>query len=388
MSKRKTDAGLEYMIELGFNPAKSDGGVEDQLREVSDKMTARKIMDVISNRTDGNEDNNASFYPLKNQSYEISMALSSAYDGDILRKACNWVVKNKDYFGDEILEIGCDCGIMSCFLAKMFPTSKIMSIDRCQEGIENAKILAKKIGVDNVEFLCADVADIAGQYDTVFSMRTVHENHTDHEKEDLMNELVEQSEIFKNSLIDYAHVLSSKLAENGLLISIERIGRNALLLGWMEALEEAGLVFAIDTYEELICKEIGTDSTFEAFISFKMNKETISAYELFMHACNKYMDFDLAQYGGWDAKIVFDSKHGDLIEGYYIENTSNHQRSMMSLWTHRYDETGLIVYQNNEGNVFTGFFDISQKDELLQSLKDAISEAGKNSWNKITEIRK
>ena len=33
------------------------------------------------------------------------IALSSAYDGDILRKACNWIDAHNDHFGKTILDI-------------------------------------------------------------------------------------------------------------------------------------------------------------------------------------------------------------------------------------------------------------------------------------------
>ncbi len=87
------------------------------------------------------------FYDFKNSDPEISRALSEAYDGDIIRKACNYISSHKDYFGETILEVGCDCGIISCFLAKSFPDAEIVSIDRCAAAIKIAKDFAKKQGL-------------------------------------------------------------------------------------------------------------------------------------------------------------------------------------------------------------------------------------------------
>ena len=33
---------------------------------------------------------------MKNEDYNLSLAITSAFDADILRKACNWIVENKE----------------------------------------------------------------------------------------------------------------------------------------------------------------------------------------------------------------------------------------------------------------------------------------------------
>ena len=382
MKKRNNDPGLEYMISLGFRPANSMSGVEDQIAHVSDRDTARRIVREIDRRADGNSDNQI-FYSMKNADYNISLALTNAFDADIIRKACNWISEHKDFFGASILEVGCDCGVMSCYLAKTFPQSKIVAIDRCEAAIENAKRFAEIQGVDNIIFYACDLADVKDKFDTVFSMRTVHENYI-HE-EDVVNDLGEQAAIFQSSLLPYALNLSGVLSDDGLLISIERIGRNALLLGWMEALEKAGLLFDITCYEELKCKEVGTDSEFQAFICFKEVESETGARELFDYACANYLDYSKAQYEGWDAKIVFEYKRGTLIEGYYYEYPQYHTKGRLSLWTHKFDPTCLVSYQNNNGNAQTGFHDISDKDGLLEAFKKAVDEC-KEHGGKVTKM--
>ena len=179
---------------------------------------------------------------------------------------------------------------------------------------------------------------------------------------------------------------SNALTEHGLLISIERIGRNALLLGWMKALAEVNLTFDLSCYEELVCTEAGDDSVFQAFVCFKGIESEITAKDLFDFACSKYLDYTLAQYEGWDAKIVFENRRGTLIEGYNVEYTTPPSKVRVSLWTHRTDDTGLVAYQNNNGNVTTTFLDISQKEEMLQSMHDALDESRAYGNVTITEM--
>ena len=117
MKNKKKEPGLDYMMSLGFYPAKTLSGVEDQLAKVSDRNTARKLLEEIDQRVDSRRDDTG-FYQRKNADYGVSLALTSAFDADILRKACNWVSSHTEYFGETILEVGCDCGVMTCFFSQ------------------------------------------------------------------------------------------------------------------------------------------------------------------------------------------------------------------------------------------------------------------------------
>ena len=71
--------------------------------------------------------------------------------------------------------------------------------------------------------------------------------------------------------------------------------------------------------------------------------EDITPEELFDLACSKYLDYTKAQYFGWDAKIVFENRHGKLIDGYCVEYPQQKFRAKLSAWTHRTDPTGLQI---------------------------------------------
>ena len=88
----------------------------------------------------------------------LSLYLTGAFDGDIIRRTCNWITDHKDLFGDTILEIGCDIGLIPCFLAKTFPNSIVTAIDRCKNGLAIGQKLADKFGLDQAKqrFLQAD----------------------------------------------------------------------------------------------------------------------------------------------------------------------------------------------------------------------------------------
>ena len=394
---KKKEPGLQYMLSLRINPAKSMSGVEDQLARATDRKTAIDLLIEIGERYTGGGDRKRDFYTLKNSTFELSFALSSAFDGNILRNACNWIYENKEEFGSTILEVGCDIGIMSCYLAETFPNAKIVSIDRCKEAIENAKKLAEKRNITNVEFLATDLESLSQNFDTVFSMRVMHENISADTKEDLVNDLTEQANIYREEVSDYARQLREHIADGGNLISIERIGRNALFLGWIEALNERGIHFSVDNYKEIVCREVDEDSVFQAF-SASLLDDSISnvtdqrdgernAIDLFFSICEKYTDFTAKEYVGWEAKNAYEYLRGDLIEGYVVEDTRDHTRCKLTIWTHRSDKNKVVYYVNNNGNAGTIVFDLGEKERVIQTIRGDVENMKKYSFMKAETMR-
>ena len=86
--------------------------------------------------------------------------LQRGYDIDIIRKACNYIAENKEYFGKTILEVGCDAGYMTGFLAKTFPDAKIVSIDRSESAMNIAKANLEILDVHNVELKHCALKDV------------------------------------------------------------------------------------------------------------------------------------------------------------------------------------------------------------------------------------
>ena len=375
------DPGLLYLQEIGFKRIKGKYGLPDRFIKLFGRSKATQLMRKWDNLATGSRE----FYDFKNADREISRAFSEAYDEDIIRKSCNYIAAHKAYFGDTILEVGCDCGIMSCFLAKTFPDATIVSVDRCGAAIEIAREFAQNRGLTNITFIACDLKDVTQTFDTVFSMRTMHENFD--ADEDCINDLGEQAAIFSNSLSAYASALDKVLSDEGMLISIERTGRNALMLGWMDALNNVGLKFDLLSYEELACIEAGEESIFQAFICLKGVESDIGAKEMFNYACSKYLDYSKAEYEGWDAKIVYENRRGKLIEGYNLVYLFPPIKVRVSLWTHNTDDTCLIQYQNNNGFVKASFVDISQKENVLNAMHDALDKSRAYGHVTITKIQ-
>ncbi len=144
--KKKMDAGLAYLQEIGFNRSRGKYGLVRRWEELFGREKAFQLY----NQWTKIEDSSPEFYDFKNSDPEISRSYIEAYDGDIIRKACNYIYDHKEYFGRTILEVGCDIGYMTGFLAKTFPESTIVAIDRNKAAISLATKCLEALGIKNV----------------------------------------------------------------------------------------------------------------------------------------------------------------------------------------------------------------------------------------------
>ena len=60
-------------------------------------------------------------------------------------------------FGSRILEVGCGVGAQTITLAQKSPNASFLSIDISEESISEAREALEKLGLKNVQFLCADI---------------------------------------------------------------------------------------------------------------------------------------------------------------------------------------------------------------------------------------
>lgn len=379
--------GLQYMIELGIKPFRTTDALFHQLIDRIGKEKSTKLIKLIHRRgIEGNSllEKNSEFYDEKNKNFQTSMMVSGAFDGNIHRKACNWIDQNKPSFGSSILEIGCDCGIITCFIARAFPDSRITAIDRCEGAIHVAKELAVKLKINNITFLHADLADIQAEtFDTVFSMRTMHENTKNLVNENLASLFMKQVTIYKDSVIDYAKTVASSISDNGHLISIERVSWDPLFMGWLMALNDCGVLFDKNRYQQLICREIeDEEACFQAMVAQKGQKlQTESLIMQFIEI--KKFDRTLAEYRNWEASVMLQFTLQHLILGYHMFDESDVEVGKMALWTRENDETAVIFDKYMNCQQYIAYFDISQKEEIIETIHNILKEMIKNQNIKV-----
>lgn len=376
----KTEPGLEHIKKLHINSFRNGRGIYNELGRRYGQKRSREIIDEIVGATTMSLRER---YEKKNADYEISMIFTGGFDADIVRKTCNWIDEHKDEFGDEILDVGCDCGFVTTFLGSVFPDKHITAIERCKEGIEIAKQNVAKFGLTNVDFICDDVINLKDrQFDTVFSMRTMLENG-ESIKENPYDELTEMADKHAEAKKDYAAQLASLVKEGGNLISIERTGIDALLLAWLK--DMAAYNMKLKAHTQIKCTELGKDLQLQMMTFVKEDGE-INAFDAFMECFSNYTDLEEAEYTGWPAKILYESEGGKNVLGYESTDTRNNTKNKVIIRMHNTEEDCFLLYNNNNGIANLSFVDVSDLEAVKDSIIKSLDEVKKHDFLEITEI--
>lgn len=380
MKKKQEDIGLQYMKALDINPAKSGRSLYNQLVDLMGQAEARKYMDKIGelmkNKGRSPEDD-AAFYSEKNKNYDIGMLFTGCYEGDLYRKACNWIDEHPEFFGKEILEVGCDTGIMTCFLAKRFPDSHITAIDQFADGIEIARENARRLNLTNITFKQCSMLGVKKQYDTVFAMQLLQENnrHDPNLKFNYFDLLLVQAVSYGEHFVNLAEQLSQHVKKDGLLVSIEANPVDPLLLGWMNELnyQECGILPG--TYSDLLCRELDTVTHLQVFAAMKGHKqEDVVVYNMWCQSVSAMYDNSgkSFEYSGWNAEMLLQNSLKDLIYGYYVFNQDDWIVAKYALWTETSDDTAILYYDADNDHRSVMVYDLSLKDHIVEEMKKGI----------------
>lgn len=335
----------------------------DELRQLNIKrMKSGLIEDALA------------FYACKNSSLQISTAFSGLYDGDLFRRACNWIQENITCFGRTILDVGCDDGIISCFLASSLPDCSILSIDRNATSAVVARQLADRLGLLNIEFIGEDIDSLSTGYkfDTVFSMRTIHEN-VDYSGYPTYARFSEKGDFYGKRLRSYAEGLAALVKDGGTLVSIERGGRPELLLGWMFALNSAGMHISSDRMEEITASELGEEILFQTTVCFKTDMpsplQRQDVYGIWHAPANRQTDLSATEYQGWEAEVRFEDLAGERLRLMTYRDSAGAVTGKIGLWNCIGRDDALLVFNKVGNKSFLYLYAEDRLDELLTMLQ-------------------
>ena len=305
--KRAKDAGLLYVQKLGVHAAKTMQDFEAVFERKYGYQASCDYLGTLDVMID--EGKIEEKYEFKNNDFEKSILYTGMVDAEFIRKAANWITENKAHFGNKILDVGCDCGIMSCFLASALPDSEITSIDKCTNAIAVARQLANKMKLKNITFVQDNVKTAEmGAFDTVISMRTLQENR---EKDALADcwDIEETCYHIRTEIVEYIKRLSGLVDDGGSLIMIERADVDPCFLAYLLELNENGMKIITDTYQHIITNEVGEESHFQAGVYKRGEKQSKEKVKEFWDTCFK-IEPNAKEYRDWDADFVLENLQG------------------------------------------------------------------------------
>ena len=140
-------------------------------------------------------------------------------------------------------------------------------------------------------------------------------------------------------------------------------------------------------YRQLECIEVGEKKFFQAMILDKLDTSGVDSYTDFMNCFLENAVSDQPEYYGWDAKIFYELEGGKLIKGYESIDKMTHKKNKIVVRMHKTDDSCIILYNNNAGNTYLSYYDISMKDELLDKVKELLEEVKNNSQIDVAELK-
>ncbi|AMK13758.1 SAM-dependent methyltransferase [methanogenic archaeon mixed culture ISO4-G1] len=376
------DVGKEHVKKLGYKKVNGEVRLNKELRSRF-KIGIDDVCQV--NKTKGGD--GLAFYDRKNDNYDLAMFLTGAFDVDTVHKACNWIYKNKECFGETILEIGCDIGAMTTFLGSLFPEKKIVSIDRNAKGVEIARRNCEKMGVTNIEFRNCDAKDLHGEkFDTVFTMRVFHEN-CDIEEPDPASIFDDWTDAYSSGFDAFSSTVSNLIKEDGNLISIERMDRDCVLCGFIDAIGAHGLRPVIETYEDLKCLELGMyEEHFQCMVSRMEPGSELDVCEFYADCFMKYTPVDKAIYSGFEARAMFSFTADELIDG-FIARFVDGRIYRFEIRTYSGDKSCIVVYCFNGQSATTVYCHSCDLEKCRSDMEKSILDIGKSGAANIEMVR-
>lgn len=371
---KKTDIGDRYISQLQMAPPSQSKGLYMQFSLKFGETIGRGMLTSLYRKLRESEENPIylqEFYEMKNQQLDKALLFNAGYQADNYRQVCNWVVENHDLFGKEILDAGCECGIMSCFLAMAFPEAHITAVDRCENAITAGKELAERLEVSNITFLSADLFDLQGKrFDTVFGMRLLQENCDITSVYSGYDLLRTEADRFQQNIRPFAQLMANLVKEDGYLISIERCDVDPILLGWMEALNHCDVSPVPECYRELTCKEMEHQGRFQIYAAEKKGMaDSLEVYRLWCaFLLLRPMEAENGQYTGWRADMELQNFAENLLDGFLLEDQNGNPLLTYSLWTDCEDENTLYLYQAMGDEHILSHYSMDAREDLIDQI--------------------
>ena len=248
----ETKQYLDNELKL-FSAGDYDSLMKLLMQDYSEKRSFKifkKWYDEVERRENGHITNDRSIYTLMNEEYKSSLALIGGTNYNRYLTQGEWIESHKELFGKSILDVGCLNGILTCFIAKLFPESNVIGIDENKPAIVNAKKLAKDLNLNNVKFVFVPLSRYEGAFDTVFSSLVLHENYDTTRPADYEIKTEEEMIDHWYKLINPTiEKLSSLLDNNGTAICFERYHYSIALEALLKAFAQNGLQLDLNQFD-------------------------------------------------------------------------------------------------------------------------------------------
>ena len=382
MAKKTKDIALDFLRSISAVPIKTMQEARESLYAAVGEDKGKYLLNLLIRRRNSENADYTEYYSELYAADSSLMPAVGAIDGDILRRICHWLEYHKRQLGKSLLDVGCGNGIITCFLAQQMPYARIVGIDCDDNAITAAQALARKIGLQNVEFRAMSLGTLDESFDCVLTSRTLRENLTPGEL-DPMALLNQQAALYATRMQTFARELCECTKYNGCVVSFEQLERKALYLGWMHAVNNEGLAPVRQCQKELQCVDItapeGTLQTMMCIKGIPAGEQEI--YQSFIDPYREMLKKGSWVLDGFEADVYLQTNHGALLEGYNAYFADGRKATRIAFWEDISDANFFLSEQhlsNGTNKLFRCL--MATKPEETQSLHKDVNSFLSQGW--------
>lgn len=303
----------EYMNKIELKYIRTPNDFIAGLAMRTDKAYAKEMAEELNSRASGAPVNNAKFYELKNRDLNASVYVSAAFDSGVFRHIGNLLIDAEERLGSRVLDLCCDCGIVTCFMAKYFPDKTFVGTDINEKAIKNARELAEWFGLSNVEFVCSDIYELSldEKFTAITSFRSLLDAAEKKTKGlNFIGNREKREESYKNAFSDFADAVSRHLADGGFLLSVERYTAEYGWIGWMQALGEKNIYSEAESHL-MRAQDISSVKEYSVTYAHKGGEEA-AALDIFNEAMAKQFKSGTGYDGGMAEFALYYDSEGEI----------------------------------------------------------------------------
>lgn len=232
---------------------------------------------------------NGKIYTVKNKDLEMTMDFAGYYY-DLYTQFFKWLIEfknssDKNLDGKKILDLGCDNGITTCFIALAYPNSQIVAVDKCKKGIKCAQEISKKLEIKNIRFETVDAKKVDKffkdeKFDLIISNRSMLEiTNLPRLKSFWSIDEVEKSIVVANSVVKFFKNVENVMTQDAKLVTFERLDGLEEILNFVKPMRESGLYLDAQNMCKIQFKELGDIEQMPLIIFDKVQREEIGFYD-------------------------------------------------------------------------------------------------------------
>lgn len=246
-SKENLKYARELLRAVGVERALSPKQYASRLQKRFGQL-AEQVFEAVAMREEGHE---ADIYTIKNSSLELSLAVTAQGFQHIHEAFLAWLVGEFAEAPKSVLDIGCESGVLTCAMAKHWPSTQVVGIEPNEAAAAVARQLVERLGLRNVEIRCCRFEDLhpgtdgtIPKFDLVIALCVFHELLGDpfhKDSETAFGFSIDDTPDWNPQGAETLRRIPELLANSGAFVAVNRWGHTERSLQWLRLTERAGL---------------------------------------------------------------------------------------------------------------------------------------------------